>query len=157
MDDEGYISDAVEELKRAEHLIYVSLKYTRTCDIIKHVIERLIACYDFMFNHLLEKAKDQNEIEVIPFAPAAKAESLKKLYADNDFIQENLNFYLFLRKLSRAKFTRRQEYRRHVTMTTILDDGVVETKIDHVQEHFNKTKEFIEYVKEEIEGQSDLD
>ncbi len=32
---------ALQELKRADHLIYVTLKYTRTVDVIKNTIKRL--------------------------------------------------------------------------------------------------------------------
>ncbi|MFC1727871.1 hypothetical protein ACFLZ7_00195 [Nanoarchaeota archaeon] len=150
MSDEK-IDEAIEELKRADHLIYVSLKYTRTCDIIKHVIERLIACSDIVFDYLLEKAKDENKIDELPIAPTAKAETLKKVYADNEIMRDYFEFYLFMRKLSRAKFTRRQEYRRHVTMTCILEPEVVEVKIDSVEEYNHKVKEFIEYIQEGLE------
>ena len=39
--------EAIQELKRVDHLFWVSLKYTRTVDVIKHVIERLINCIGF--------------------------------------------------------------------------------------------------------------
>ena len=37
-----YLDKAKSELKRADHLIFVSLKYTRTVDVIRSIIERLI-------------------------------------------------------------------------------------------------------------------
>jgi hypothetical protein len=51
------LSEAFEELKRADHLIYVSLKYTRTVDVIKSIIERLINAYDDAIITLLDKSK----------------------------------------------------------------------------------------------------
>ena len=44
--------EAVQELKRVDHLFWVSLKYTRTVDVIKHVIDRLISCIGFGFEAL---------------------------------------------------------------------------------------------------------
>ena len=38
----SYLEDAKDELKRADHLVFISLKYTRTCDIIRNTIERII-------------------------------------------------------------------------------------------------------------------
>ena len=35
-----YLVDSKQEINRADHLIYVSLKYTRTVDVIKSIIER---------------------------------------------------------------------------------------------------------------------
>ena len=46
MDDALY--DAEKELKRVDHLIYVSLKYTRTVDVFKNIIKRLISTIDFI-------------------------------------------------------------------------------------------------------------
>ena len=36
------IDKAKEELKRVDHLFFVSLKYTKTVDVIKSLIDRLI-------------------------------------------------------------------------------------------------------------------
>ncbi len=146
--DEEHFSSAIEELKRADHLIFVSLKYTRTCDIIKHIIERLVSCADFMFDHLLSAAREQGKIQTIPTAPTAKAEEIKKLHKDDPKIQDFVEFYLFLKKITRSKFTRRQEYRRHVTMVCVVENNVIEINIDKIEEYFNKTKEFVDYVKE---------
>ena len=41
------IENAVSQLKRADHLLYVTLKYTRTVDVIKSIIKRLISAFDF--------------------------------------------------------------------------------------------------------------
>ena len=38
--------DADEELKRADHMIYVTLKYTRTADVIHNILKRLINAFD---------------------------------------------------------------------------------------------------------------
>ena len=41
------LDNAKEELKRVDHLFYVSLKYTRTADMMRHLIERLINAFSF--------------------------------------------------------------------------------------------------------------
>ena len=48
---------AVQELKRVDHLFWVSLKYTRTVDVIKNVIDRLISCVGFGLEAILKWAK----------------------------------------------------------------------------------------------------
>ena len=72
------LTDANEELKRVDHLVYVSLKYTRTVDVIKSVIERLISSVDFMMEALFEYLKEKKKIVDVPLAPVEKAETLKK-------------------------------------------------------------------------------
>jgi len=158
-----YLIDANDELKRADHLLYVSLKYTRTVDVIRSVIQRLINAFDFIMNGYLNQLEENNKIEELPTAPGAKAVTIKKLYAEDSDLIEYMNFYLFMRKLLRAKYTRSLEFRRHVTMTsTIIDpetdnEEIVNVKIDHCLEYYEKTKEFFaKYKSVVIEEESDL-
>ncbi len=146
--------NAREELKRADHLLFVSLKYTRTVDIIKHIIERLLNCYGFIFESLLEHLKEQKKIAEIPSAPVKKAELLKKLHSHDQKIADTVDFYLLLRKVDRAEFTRAREYRRHVTMTAIVDGSKIDIDIDKITEYYKNTREFITYAQNLIEGKN---
>ncbi len=148
------LENAREELKRADHLLFVSLKYTRTVDIIKHIIERLLNCYGNIFEALLENLKEQKKIAEIPSAPVKKAELLKKLHAQDQKIAEVVDFYLLMRKVDRAEFSRAKEYRRHVTMTTIVDGSKIEIDIDKIREYYDKTREFMTYTQNLIEGKN---
>lgn len=139
---------AVQELKRVEHLFWVSLKYTRTVDVIKHVIERLINCIGFGLESLLKYAKEKKLITSIPTNAGLRCDLLKKTFTDNLELIEYINFYLRLRKLSRAEYTRREEFRRHVTMIAVIDKGeIVNVDIDTLKEYYEKTKIFVAFVK----------
>jgi hypothetical protein len=146
------LENAQQELKRADHLIYVSLKYTRTVDVLKSIIERLIATVDAGLDALLHTAKAEGKIPAIPTLPRLKIEALRKVYADNEQLKQYLAFYLLLRKLDKAKFERAQEYRRHVTMKAELDNSKAEITIDIISDYFHKTKEFLSTAKMIIEG-----
>ena len=146
-----YIDTAKEEMKRADHLIFVSLKYTRTVDVLKHVIERLINAIDNMFSVVLEKWKDDGRIDSIPIAPIPKAKLLKELFPDDELMQEFCTLFVRLRKIDQAKFERSTEFRRHVTMTAILaNEEIVKIDIDSVTDDFKKTKIFLEHVEKII-------
>ena len=147
-----YLDDAKEELKRADHLLYVSLKYTRTADVIMSVIKRLVTAYDAIMDALLEYALKKKKIKTLPTAPAMKANILKEVFKDNEKIVDNMDFYLLLRKVIKArKITKREEYRRHVTMTAhITSTHKIEINTDLLKEHYFKTKDFLEYLQEEI-------
>ena len=56
---------AQSELKRADHLTYVSLKYTRTVDVLKSIISRLIATIDEGMDALLHNTKNQGKIPAV--------------------------------------------------------------------------------------------
>ena len=150
--DEDFIKDAKEELKRADHLIYVSIKYTRTVDIIKHIIERFINFIDILFEAILTMEQEENKIPDIPAAPAARANLIKKQFHDDSFLVGMANFYLKLRLINRASFERDQEFRRHVKMTAHLDsEEKIEINIDIITDYFKKMKEFMEYVEQKFE------
>jgi len=148
-------SKAHEELKRADHLIYVSLKYTRTVDVIKNIIERLISAFDYSIETLLITMKKNKVIDEIPKSPGLRCEILTKEYNDDEYLSL-INFYLFLRRVNRAKFVRFQEFRRNVTMQAVLDDNIkVEVDIDKVFEYFEQVKKFISMVENIIKNQND--
>lgn len=147
--------NAGKELKRADHLIFVSLKYTRTVDVIKNVIERLINAYDFGMDALFKFAKSKKRIESFPSAPVVRAEKIKELYSEDQQLVNYISLYIMFRKIKNAKFNRALEYRRHVTMTAFLDDGEVEVSIDIITEYFEKTKEFIDHCTTLIEGKDE--
>lgn len=146
------LDKARQELKRADHLIFVSLKYTRTVDVIKNVIERLINAYDFSIEALFRYAKSKKMVGEFPTAALMRAEKIKEIFSDDQKMFNYISLYLLFRKLNKAKFNRALEYRRHVTMTAYLDEGEVEVSIDIISEYFEKTKEFVDYCQDLIEG-----
>ena len=146
-EDANGFDKALYELRRVDHLIYVSLKYTRTVDVIKNIIERLIASYDHVWDELLDMAMRNNKIHAIPSAPAMKCAQLRKLYTDAQILAE-IDFYLLLRQLNKAEYTSQQEFRRHVTMHAVLLNGdSVDINIDVITQYYDRTKEFMDYLK----------
>lgn len=149
------LNNAKEELKRVDHLFYVSLKYTRTADMMRHMVERLINAFSFGIESLLKCAKEQRKIDEIPTNPRMSAELLMKTFPDEE-ITEHMNLYLKLRKVIRADYTKREEFRRHVTMTCTIDNGeIVEINIDILKEHYEAAKKFVDYVERVVEGKEE--
>lgn len=130
---------AEQELKRADHLIYVTLKYTRTIDVIKNIIKRLITAYDFAIIDLLGHLK----IKPSPI-PRLRTQQLAK---KRPLLKKEIEFYLSLRNLDKAHFTKKEEYRKHVTMIT----KQVEVDIPLLENYYNRTKEFVDFVRTYIE------
>ena len=84
------LTDAKEELKRVDHLIYVSLKYTRTADIFINTISRMIDAYNHMFDALLKYNVEHKVIDEIPLAPIEKGNLLKELYKEDKITKNGL-------------------------------------------------------------------
>lgn len=152
---EHYFDSAKKELRRADHLFFVSLKYTRTVDVIKSLIMRLISAFNFASKALLQKAQEDGLVEELPNLPRPMVNKIKQVYNDEQ-LNNYLELYLLLRKLDRAEFEREREFRRHVTMTAFINGDKVEVTIDIVFDYFNKTKEFLNYV-DQILNEKDED
>ncbi len=149
------LDNVVRELRKVDHLIFVSLKYTRTVDVLKHIIKRMISAFDFMMDALLINLKKKKKKIEIPKTPGQKVNLLKEAFKKDDTIQEFIQFYLNLRKIDRADYTKSREYRRHVTMTVAMEEGPVEINIDIIHEYFDKTKEYVAYAEELIFGKNE--
>lgn len=143
-----FLINANEELKRVDHLIYVSLKYTRTVDVIRSIIVRLIDAYNYLFEGLLEGLLSKKKIKEIPVAPQQRCQVLQEQYSKDPIVLEYVTLYLLLRKLSRAKYSEKNEFRRHVTMTAHFEGQEdIPVDIDIISDYYHKTKEFLDYVK----------
>lgn len=136
------LNNVKNEIRRIDHLIYVSLKYTRTVDVIRYVLERMVNALEFGMDILLEHLRKKKRI-TIPKAPRLKAEMIKSFFQEDEKLQEFMNFYLFLRNLLRAEYKRREEYRRHVTMIAELGpENFFEVDIDRLNDYHRKIKEW---------------
>ena len=146
-----YLDRLKSELRRADHLFYVSLKYTRTVDVIRSIIRRLINAFDVGMEALLIKTQKRRKTLEVPEQPRKRAEVVKEVFADDKKLVDFIDFYLNLRDIIQAKYDRRLEFRRHVTMITYLKVGEpLDVNIDLLLEYFEKTKKFAEYVEEKI-------
>ncbi len=143
------LDQAKEELKRVDHLIYVSLKYTRTVDVLMSIIDRMINAYGFAIDSLLKKAQEDKKIDKIPDRELLKAELAKKVY-DEEVVQKNVNIYLLFRKLKNVEYAKSDEYRRHVAMTSEVDGKIIKIDIDSISDYYKKIQNFIKYIDELI-------
>ncbi len=144
------LENAKEELKRIDHLIYVTLKYTRTVDVFLSIIERMINAYEFIVDVLLELAVKEGKVIETPDIPLAKAQLVLDNF-ESAKIKENIEKYLLFRKLRRAHYEKRNEFRRHVTMSSIIDGKLIEINIDNITEDYHNLQNFIEFVQKLIE------
>ena len=152
---EENLEKAKEELKRVDHLLFVSLKYTRTVDVVRSTLERIMNCYDFCFNTLLEQKKNKKEITKYPSNIGLKNELMKKLFQEDLMVIGYVDFYIKLRKVFRQHYTRKEEYRRHVAMIVNMEGEKIEIGIDVLRDYYDKQKEFFHLVFERIRGKKE--
>ena len=147
-----YLFEAKEELKRLEHIIYVSLKYTRTVDVIINALNRLIGTFDLIIEAFLEKAREEGRLDSLPKSPGLRATKMKELYPEDQEIIRNLEFYTFIRMLVKSPHLRKQEYRRHVGLVVELDHCNAEVNIDNLVNCERFMHHFFKYAWETMIG-----
>lgn len=154
------IKNAKLELGRADHLVLVSLKYTRTVDIFRNAIARMISAYEWMISALikcLEKRfkngvdqehkdlSDLGDIDLNKLTPIEKAKLIIKHFKDDE-VKKNISLYLNLRKILTTSYQALNEYRRYVTMKTFVENKEVNIDIDTINEYYLMEKQFLEKV-----------
>jgi len=128
------------QVLRADHLFHVTLKYTRTGDVIKNVIKRLVNSLEFAISEMLEKKK----VKDVPAIALMRANLLKNKFARNKEIKELVDFYLYLKKIDKGQYRAKEEYRKGVAI--IVDDE--EINMPRLRELLDKTKDFVRFVQD---------
>lgn len=144
---EEEIESAEEELKRADHLVYVSLKYTRTCDIMKNAIKRMINAYELSTVAYLEKLKKSKKIKAVPKTAKERATLAKNLLGSS--CRKYFTLYNLLKKINKADYAAREEFRKNVTLIAKLTKPV-EIKVLDLYDYLEITRDFVSYLDEKI-------
>ena len=143
--------EAKDELKRVDHQIYVSLKYTRTVDVLLNCVGRMIDAYNCLIESLLKYAIEKRKIheDFIPTSPLEKGNLVKELYQD-EIVQQNMNDYFLLRKIHKSTPRKEQEFRRHVALRADIDGKEALVNIDTATETYHKIKAFYDWIEQKI-------
>ncbi len=150
---EENLLEAREELKRLEHIIYVSLKYTRTVDVIANALKRLISTFDLIIEAYLLDAQEEKDIESLPKSPALRAKRVAQLFPEDEKLKRYLKFYSYLKVILKSPHRKREEYRRHVSLIVDHDNSTTEIKIDHLINCEKYIHNFFKYAKYNLLGE----
>ena len=74
------MEEIIQEKISADHLLYVSLKYTKTCDVIINLLLRWKKMIETSINEILKQAKKKKKISSISSNPVGRIEQIRKLF-----------------------------------------------------------------------------
>lgn len=137
----------IKEKTSADHLLYVSMKYTKTCDVIINLIKRWKVMMDYAFDALLEKAKKKKMIKSIPSAPKLKLDVLRDVFKENEEVIDALREYEMFRLIDALKKTRENEFRKGVCLRVVYKGEEVAINLDKLKEYSEILERFINFVK----------
>ncbi len=137
----------IKEKTSADHLLYVSMKYTKTCDVMINLIQRWKVMMDYAFDALLEKAKKKKMIKFIPNAPKLKLDVLRETFKKNAEVVDALREYEMFRLIDVLKKTRESEFRKGVCLRVMYKGGEIAINLDKLKEYSEILERFINYVR----------
>ncbi len=138
----------MKEKISADHLLYVSLKYTKTCDVILNLIKRWTIMIDDSVNALLETLKSKKKIKAIPVAPRQKIMLVKEHFKKVPEVMNAIVIYEFFKRVDNLRTIREGEFRKDVRLR--IDDNGQEIiiNLDKLKEYSAILESFISYMKQ---------
>jgi hypothetical protein len=137
----------IKEKISADHLLYVSLKYTKTCDVIINLLLRWKIMIEMAMDMIVEKAKKQKKWKPIPDAPRAKLVQLKKIYASDEVVSKTLELYELFRDIEQLEKIRENEFRKGVTLRVMHKGQMIIINIEKLKEYSVLLERFISSLK----------
>jgi len=137
------MEDIIQEKISADHLLYVSLKYTKTCDVIINLLFRWKKMIDTSIDSILTRAKKKKKISSLPTNPTKKIEVIKKLFKKDENFQEVLEMYEMFRKIEDLRIERIGEFRKNVTLKVLYRGDEVNINLEKLKEYSEKLEKFI--------------
>ncbi len=142
------MEDIIKEKISADHLLYVSLKYTKTCDVITNLILRWSRMIETSINALLNSAKKKKKISQIPQTPIGKIEAIKKLFKNDSNIKEVLESYRMFRKIKELRTERIGEFRKNVNLKVFYQGKEININLDKLKDYALMLEKFISNTKQ---------
>lgn len=138
----------MKEKISADHLLYVSLKYTKTCDVIINLIKRWTIMISDCVDGLLEQLKKKKKIKTIPLAPRQRLELVKIEFKKSPEVMKAMELYEFFKRIDSLRTIRESEFRKDVRLKIYECDKELIINLDKLKEYAAILESFISYVKQ---------
>ncbi len=138
----------IKEKISADHLLYVSLKYTKTSEVIMNLILRWTIMIDYAFERMLQHAKKKKLVKNIPLSPKPKLDFIRESFKKEKIVIDTLDLYEFFRRIEQLKHESEGEFRKNVALKVYYKGDVVKINLDKLKEYSILLERFINYLKQ---------
>ncbi|RMD45640.1 hypothetical protein D6829_01705 [Candidatus Pacearchaeota archaeon] len=142
------MEDIIKEKISADHLLYVSLKYTKTCDVILNLISRWKSLIETAFDSLLREGVERGFVPHKPISPKQRIEFIKKYYSKYPQIQEVIPLYIFFKRIPDLEKSREGEFRKNVNLKVYEKNKETNINMEKLGEYAEIINEFVAATKE---------
>ena len=141
------IEEIIKEKTSADHLMYVSLKYTKTCDVILNLLARWKSLIELSFDAILENKVEAGKIPAMPTNPKQRIEFMRKYFKKNEVVQDVIPLYVFFKRVPDLKKTREGEFRKNVNLKVFEASKVTEINMEKLGEYYEIVEKFVDEVR----------
>ncbi|MEK6842217.1 MAG: hypothetical protein AABX84_00215 [Nanoarchaeota archaeon] len=142
------MEEIIQEKISADHLLYVSLKYTKTCDVILNLILRWKKMIETAIDEILKRAKKKKKISSIPGNPAKKIEEIRKLFKKDKNFLDVIETYEMFRKIEELRKERIGEFRKNVTLKVFYRGEEININLEQLKIYADMLEKFISTTKQ---------
>ncbi len=144
----------IKEKTSADHLMYVSLKYTKTCDVMLNLLARWKSLIEISFDSILDAGCKKGSIPCEPVTPKERIEFIKKYFNKNEPIQKVLPLYIFFKRIPNLKHVKTGEFRKNVNLKIVEPHRETNINMEKLGEYYDTVEAFISQIKELTSEQS---
>lgn len=137
----------IKEKISADHLLYVSLKYTKTCDVIINLLSRWKNMIEQGMDRLVAKAKKDKKWKPVPDAPRAKLIQLKSIYAKIPDVMKTLELYELFRDIDKLEKVRENEFRKGVNLKVTYEGEIININLNQLKDYADILERFISHLR----------
>jgi len=142
------MEEIIQEKISADHLLYVSLKYTKTCDVILNLLLRWRKMIETSINEILKHAKKKKKIPSVSSNVVGKVEQIRKLFKKNKDFLEVIEMYEMLRKVEDLRKERIGEFRKNVTLKIFYRGKEINVNLEQLKIYAELLEKFISTTKQ---------
>lgn len=142
------MEEIIQEKISADHLLYVSLKYTKTCDVIVNLLIRWKTMIEKSIDSILKHAKKKKKISSISLNPIGKIEQIRKLFKKDKEFLKVIDMYEMFRKIRELKKERIGEFRKNVTLKVFYKGKEININLEQLKIYAEMLEKFISTTKQ---------
>lgn len=137
----------IKEKISADHLLYVSLKYTKTSEVIINLILRWAIMINYALDRMLEQAKKKKMIKSIPSSPKQKIDLIKEIFKKDQIVLQTVELYEMFRRVDDLQKESEGEFRKNVALKVSYKGEIIKINLDKLKEYSLLLEKFINYLK----------
>lgn len=142
------MEEIIQEKISADHLLYVSLKYTKTCDVIINLLLRWAKMIETSIDEILKHAKKKKKISLISSNPVGKIEQIEKLFKKNKEFIEVIEMYDMFKKIKELRKERIGEFRKNINLKVFYKGKEININLEQLKIYAEQLEKFISSTKQ---------